>query len=122
MTKSLPDAFRNFKPAAVTTINGVKVSGTNGANSLCPNCIIEIFLDDTDAITETLRSLAVVTANASGNWSATLPSALTSSQGLRTTSTTAQNNTITGMSLGTTTGLSKLYLPESKIYLPLVIR
>jgi CSLREA domain-containing protein len=122
MTKSLPDAFRNFKPAAITTINGVSVSGTSGANSPCPNCIIEIFLDDTDAITETLQSLAVVTANASGNWNATLPAALTSGQALRTTSTTAQNNTIAGMSLGTTTGLSKLYLAESKIYLPLTIR
>ena len=122
VTKSMPDAFRNFNPAAVTAINGVSVSGTNGANSLCPNCIIEIFLDDTDAITETLQSLAVVTANSSGNWSATLPHTLTSGQALRTTSTTAQNNTIAGMSAGTTTGLSKLYLAETKIYLPLTIR
>ncbi len=122
ITKSLPDAFRNFKPAAVTMINGVSVSGTSGANSLCPNCIIEIFLDDTDAITETLQSLAVVTANTNGNWNATLPAALTAGQALRTTSTTAQNNTIAGMSTGTTTGLSKLYLAESKIYLPMIIR
>jgi hypothetical protein len=102
ITKSLPDAFRNFKPAQVTNIDGTAVSGTNGAGSSCPNCIVELFLDDTDAITETLQSLAVVTANnASGNWTATLPAALTSGQALRTTSTSTQHNTIPGMSLGT---------------------
>ena len=122
MTKSLPDAFRNFKPARVTSINGTAVSGTSGAVSPCPNCIVEIFLDDTDAITEALQSLAVVTANASGNWTATLPFALSSGQALRTTSTSAQNNTIPGMSAGTTTGLSVLYGADYMIYLPLVVR
>ncbi len=122
MTKSLPDAFRNFKPAKVTSINGVTVSGTSGDNSLCPDCIIEIFLDDTDTITETLQSLAVVTAGADGSWTATLPAPLTSGQGLRTTSTTTHNNTISGMSIGTTTGLSVLYTPITKVYLPIVRR
>jgi hypothetical protein len=128
VTKSLPDAFRFFQPAAITEIDGVSVSGTSGAGSPCPNCVIEIFLDDDDAITETLQSLAVVTANASGNWSATLPATLTDGQGLRTTSTTTAYNTIAGMSAGTTTGLAAIVLPapppstEKKIYLPLVIR
>ncbi len=122
MTKSLPDAFRNFKPAQVTSIAGTSVSGTSGAGGPCPNCIVEVFLDDTDAITEALQSLAVVNANAGGTWSATLPTALTSGQALRTTSTTAQNNTIPGMSLGTTTGLSPLYTVDHKVYLPLALR
>ena len=122
ITKSLPDAFRNFKPAAVANIDGTAVTGTAGAASPCPNCIVELFLDDTDAITETLQSLAVVTANASGNWSATLPAPLATGQALRTTSTTAQNNTITGMSLGTTTGLSVLYRAAYKVFLPTLPR
>ncbi|MFZ6030078.1 MAG: hypothetical protein ACOYYS_20370 [Chloroflexota bacterium] len=128
ITKSLPDAFRNFNSAAITEIDGVHLSGTSGANSPCPNCVVEIFLDDSDAITEALQSLAVVTADADGNWSATLPAALAAGQGLRTTSTTAQYNTIAGMSAGTTTGLSPLVTPgsgpadERKIFLPLVIR
>jgi hypothetical protein len=120
ITKSLPDAFRNFKPAQVTSIDGTAVSGVSGAGSPCPNCTIELFLDDSDAITETLQSLAVVTANSSGNWSATLPAALTAGQGLRTTSTTTQHNTIPGMSLGTTTGLSPLYQPHYAVYLPMI--
>jgi hypothetical protein len=128
ITKSLPDAFRNFKPAAITLIDELEVTGTNGVGSICPNCVIEVFLDDTDAITETLQTLTVVTADANGDWSATLPSPLTSGQGLRTTSTTAQYNTIAGMSVGTTTGLSLIALPgggtgdEMYIYLPLVKR
>ena len=120
MTKSLPDAFRNFKPAQVTNIDGTTVNGSSGTGSPCPNCIVELFLDDSDAITETLQSLAVVTANASGNWTAVLPAELAPGQGLRTTSTTTQHNTIPGMSLGTTTGLSVLYLPGYQIYIPVI--
>jgi hypothetical protein len=82
--------------------------------------VIEVFLDDNDAITETLQSLAVVTASAQGTWSAVLPAALTQGQGLRTTSTTAQFNTIAGLSAGTTTGLSPLYGAKYSVYLPMV--
>ena len=122
VTKSLPDAFRNFKPAKVTSISGTTVSGVSGDGSPCPNCIVEIFLDDVDPINEALQSLAVVNANAGGNWTATLPAALTAGQGLRTTSTTTQNNTIPGMSMGTTTGLSVLYVAGYEVYLPLIIK
>ena len=122
MTTSLPLAFRNFKPAQVTSIVGTAVSGTAGAGSPCPNCIVELFLEDIDGINEALQSLAVVTANSSGNWSATLPAPLAADQGLRTTSTSAANNTIPGMSSGTTTGLSVLYTAVQKVYVPFVKR
>lgn len=118
----MPTAFKEFKPAEVTTIDGKNVSGTAGAVSPCPNCTIELFLDDTDAITETLQSLAVVTANANGDWTAVLPAALTDGQGIRTTSTTTQHNTIPSMSLGTTTGLSVVYTASYKVYLPMIVR
>ena len=119
---SLPDPFEAFRPARVTQISGVTIQGTAGANSPCPNCVIELFRDDTDNITETLASLAVVTANAQGNWSATLATPLAEGQGLRTTSTTAQYNTIPNMSAGTTTGLSELYVAGYKVYLPLTLK
>ncbi len=99
---TMTDAFKNFLPAKVTGIDGTSVSGTSGDGSPCPNCIIEVFLDDTDNIVETLQSLAIATAGANGNWSAVLPFELSNSQGLRTTSTTAQYNTIPNMSAGTT--------------------
>jgi hypothetical protein len=116
MTKSLPEEFRNFKPAAVTVIDGVNLSGTSGANSPCGGCTVEVFLDDTDSVTETLQSLAVVTADSNGNWSATLSAELTESQGLRTTSTTNNYGVIPNMYAGTTTGLSILYTPAPEGY------
>jgi hypothetical protein len=127
VTKSLPDAFRNFKPAKVISISGTSVSGSSGDASPCPNCIIEIFLDDSDSINEALNSLAVVTADSSGSWTAVLPAPLAAGQVLRTTSTTVQYNTIAGMSSGTTTGLSDPYSPYVaptviKLYLPFLTK
>jgi hypothetical protein len=98
------------------------VEGTSGADSACPNCVVEVFLDDTDEITEALQSLVVVTADGSGDWMATLPFELDSDQGLRTTSTTAQYNTIPNMNAGTTTKLSVLYVSDYLVYLPFVVR
>lgn len=118
----LPDDFEHFRPAEVLSIDGTTVSGSSGTNSPCPNCTIEIFLDDTDAVTETLQVLTTAVADANGNWSATLPFELSASQGLRTTSTTAQYNTIPYMHAGTTTGLSTLYVSGYEIYLPLILR
>lgn len=118
----LPEAFRDFNPAQVTEINGLSVSGTSGVGSDCPNCIIELFLDDDDSIVEALQSLAVVSADANGDWEATLPFELTEGEGIRTTSTTAKFNTINNMSAGTTTGLSDLYVmtTEVRVFLPLI--
>ena len=117
---SLPGAFRSFQPARVTAISGKVVSGASGIGSPCPNCVVEVFLDDSDSVKEALASLAITAANAQGEWTVTLPAPLTSGQGLRTTSTTQAFNTISGMSSGTTTGLSELYIPRMKVYLPLV--
>jgi hypothetical protein len=122
VAKSLPVAFRDFKPALVTSISGTTVSGTSGDGSPCPNCIIELFLDNTDGINEARVSLSVVTSNASGSWSATLLAPLAPGEALRTTSTTAQFNTIKGMSSGTTTGLSDLYTSVNMMYLPFMTK
>lgn len=118
----LPDGYELFKSAKVTTINGTAISGASGDGSACPNCVVELFLDDTDTITEALQSLAVITATADGSWSATLPFALTTNQGVRTTSTSAQFGTIPNISQGTTTGLSNLYRSGYKVFLPMVLR
>lgn len=120
--KEVPDALRNFKPAAVTEIDGVTVSGVSGKNSPCANCTVEVFLDDSDTITETLQSLAVVTADGSGNWTATLPTPLVGTQGLRTTSTVPDTFTIIGLDTGTTSRLSELYTDTKMIFLPLLLK
>jgi hypothetical protein len=118
----LPDGFEFFKAARVTTINGTAISGVSGDSSACSNCVVELFLDDTDAVTEALQSLVVITATADGSWSATLPFALATDQGVRTTSTSAQFGTIPNISKGTTTGLSRLYRSSYKVFLPVVLR
>ncbi len=73
----LPDGLQNFVPARITSITGTAVTGTSGPGSPCPNCTIELFLDDDDGIVEALQSMAVVTADGDGNWQATLPRELT---------------------------------------------
>jgi hypothetical protein len=112
-------------PAQVTLIDDVTVQGTAGVNSPCPNCVIELFLDDNDGVVEALASLAVVTADAQGNWTATLSEPLADNHGIRTTSTTAQYNTIANMSAGTTTGLSMRYTigpDDFPVYLPMIVK
>jgi hypothetical protein len=106
---SVPEAWQDFVPAQVTQIDGTTVSGTAGAGSPCANCTIELFLDDGDEVTETLRSLVTTTAEADGTWTATLASTLPPTRGLRTASTTAANDQIVGFSAGTTSRFSDLY-------------
>ncbi|OQY49185.1 MAG: hypothetical protein B6242_00040 [Anaerolineaceae bacterium 4572_78] len=105
------DPLKNFNPARITAITGTTVVGTYGKNSPCPNCIIELFLDDDDAHQEALQLVAVVTATANGDFTATIPTPLVDGQGIRTGSTTADTNTIEGYLVGTSTPLSKLYHP-----------
>ena len=119
---NVPNALRNFAPAKITQVNGTTVTGTSGDGSSCPNCVIEVFLDDTDNVVEALQSLAVVTANGSGNWTANLPAPLEPGQGLRTMSTVPNGSTISGLDAGTTSNLSILYAAQYQIFLPLVLR
>ncbi|MFN2283482.1 MAG: hypothetical protein ACK2UQ_03610, partial [Anaerolineae bacterium] len=113
--KLVPAALRLFNPAAITDIDGVDVTGTNGADSLCEECVVEVFLDNYDTVTETLESLGKTTADGSGNWTFTLSRTLALTEGLRTASTTVvdgqiynASGTIT-YSAGTTTKISEIY-------------
>ncbi len=120
----VPDELGAFQPAVVTEVSGTLVSGVSGsslAGQTCDNCTIELFLEDTDAVTEALESLAVVTADANGDWSATLPAPLTEEQRLRTMSTVPDDWTIDDLDAGSTSNLSGLY-PVQKVFLPLVMR
>ncbi len=112
----LPATLRDFNPAAVTSISGLDVSGTNGDGSPCAGCIVELFLDEVDTVTETLESLAVTTADASGNWNVTLARTLALTEGIRTASTTSADGQIPNPSepgyvyhAGTTTKISAIY-------------
>ena len=126
MGPEVPDALAQFVPAQVTKIDGKKVTGTAGAGSPCPNCIIQVFLDDTDNVTEAKEYLTKATAKPNGTWTATLPAALKDGEGLRTTSTTTANGVIPGMSKGTSTKLSEgskgLYTEAKSVYLPAILK
>jgi hypothetical protein len=100
----VPTALIAFNPAAITSIDGTTVEGTSGADSPCPYCTVEIFLDDEDDERETLESLAVTTADANGNWTATLARAIDTAAGerLRTMSTLNDLNIVAGFEAGTT--------------------
>lgn len=118
------DALRAFQPAVVKKIDGTNVTGVSGdsqSSQVCADCTVELFLEDTDAITEALESLAVVTADSYGYWTATLSAPLEADERLRTMSTVPDEWTIDDLDAGTTSNLSVLY-PRFDVYLPLVIR
>ena len=108
-------ALRLFRPARITGINGVNVSGTSGESSPCPNCRVDLYLDDNDDTDEALVYLGEAVASAQGNFTFTLDNPLPSGLGIRTTSTTQALNVISGMQSGTTTRNSILYLPVGVI-------
>jgi hypothetical protein len=118
----VPEELSGFRPAEITEIDGTDVSGTSGTGSECPFCTVELFLDDKDTVVEALESLASVTADSHGNWSATLPAPLEEDEALRTMSTVPDDWTITGLDAGTTSNLSVLYGEGYQVFLPLVLR
>ncbi|HFE66947.1 MAG TPA: hypothetical protein ENJ93_06760 [Chloroflexi bacterium] len=118
----VPIELRQFNPAKVTNINGLAVSGTQGDDAVlpgptiisaaCPNCQVYLYADDLDSRIEALEFLGEATADASGNWSATLSRALTANEGLRTQSMANGNGVIYNFGTGTTSKLSDdVYTP-----------
>jgi len=113
---------KTFEPAVVTTVNGAFVSGhahtSNifGDPSPCPNCIIDFYLDDGDEHLEALQWLGSLNADANGNFSGNLNSAVPLGFGVRTTSTTTANDVIPETWAGTTSEMSsEVYGLESDV-------
>ena len=111
----VPDALRNFHPAKVTSISGTTVSGTSGDGSPCPNCVVELLMDDNDGIKKVLKSLAVTTADNDGDWTANLAAPLGPGMGIRTMSTVPDTFTIAGLDTNSTSNLSELYMPPKPL-------
>jgi hypothetical protein len=111
----IPQLLQIFAPAKISSFNGTTVMGTAGDGSPCPGCLIDFYLDDGDAIGEALVHLGSVTATADGNFSFDLPQPLTEGMGIRTSSTAQDAGIIGSYGSGTTTRISKLYLPMSAI-------
>ncbi len=111
------DALKTFNPAKITGIDGVTVTGTSGDDSPCPNCIVELYLDDLNDSEEGWMVLAVVTATTSGDFAATLPFPLSADSAIRTSSTSQDDVVIGNYGAGTTVGLSRLYLAPADVYI-----
>jgi hypothetical protein len=109
----IPAVLRAFNPAQITSISGTVVKGGNGDGSACPNCLIDLYRDDSDAIAEALVYLGSATASSSGAFTFTMSQTLPAGTGLRTSSTTQSAGIIGSFGAGTTTKFSQLYLPMS---------
>ncbi|MBI1297725.1 hypothetical protein GC175_22545 [bacterium] len=107
-------ALREFVPARIIGITDTQVTGGNGMDavgnvSACPNCIVDLYVDDVDEIGETLAHLGSARADASGAFTFTLPQPLTANQAIRTASTTTAAGVIGNLGAGTTTAFSGLF-------------
>lgn len=110
-TADTPSDWRLFEPAKITGMDGDTITGTNGDGSPCPNCQIDLYLDDLDEKEEVLEVLGTITADANGNFVAILPDPLPEGYGIRTGSTTTAAGIIGSLGAGTSTRLSELYTP-----------
>lgn len=113
--QTVPNAYKQFNSAAITSLDGTAVEGTAGADSPCAGCAIELYSDNADNQIEALELLATTTADAEGNWEATLSRELADGEGIRTATTTADNAQISGIDAPTTAKFSDLYGPSGVI-------
>jgi hypothetical protein len=87
------------------------VVGTNGVGSPCPNCQIDIYLDDTDDLQEAIAYVTTVTADANGDFAFNLSAPLDEGYGLRTISISQAFNVVGNRGSNTMTQMSDLFLP-----------
>ncbi len=116
----LPEALKLYASGRITSIDGVTVRGTNGRDILggthpCPNCLIDLYLDDDDARNEALAWLGSTQADLNGNFVFTLTQPLSSTQGLHTISTSTEDDVIVDYSTGMSAEASKLFLPMQSV-------
>ena len=118
--------LRQFNPAKVISMNGTAVSGTRGDDAVlpgnviisaaCPNCQIYLYADDLDERIEAHEYLGQATADANGDWTATLSRPLDADEGLRTQSMTNASGVIHNFGADTTSKLSDvLYSPLTSV-------
>lgn len=116
MGPAIPTTLKLFKPAKITSLNGLMVTGTSGDNSPCPLCTVDLYLDDTDSTQEALQHLGSVQADANGNFTLMLSEPLPAGHGIRTGSTTLFTGVIGNYGGGTSTALSDVvYLPAATL-------
>lgn len=113
-------ALRLFRPARITSIEGMTISGgngidTSGVESQCPNCLIDFYLDDHDDRGDALAHIGSTVADANGKFTHTLSNPLATNQGIRTSSTTQSADIIGTLAMSTTTKFSGLYTKNASL-------
>jgi hypothetical protein len=113
--EDVPEALALFEPARITRISGMTIAGTQEASSPCPGCLIDLYLDDDDAIQDAFAHLGSAVADASGAFTLTMAAPLPGSASVRTSSTTQTEEVIGGLGPGATSKISRLFTPVSTV-------
>jgi hypothetical protein len=109
---SIPEALRLFDPPRIFIITGTLVVGETEVGSDCPNCLIELYLDDLDSGQDALELLTTAVVDdvaGTARFTATLDSPLPPNHGIRLTATTQDDYIIGDFLAGTTTRMSPAY-------------
>ncbi len=113
MGPMLTTPLKLFEAAEITSVSGVNVVGRShqdnilGDPSPCPNCIIDLYLDDDDANEEALVHLGSTVADANGDFTFTLGAPLPDGFGIRTTSTSVADDVLPNAWAGQTSEMSQ---------------
>ncbi|MCB0046298.1 MAG: hypothetical protein KDD92_12800 [Caldilineaceae bacterium] len=123
--QGIPDSLKLFNPAKVTSITDTSISGTSGdateqisgpgVPSDCPNCIVDLYLDDLDDNQETLTYLGETQADENGDWFFPLSEPLPAGAAVRTGSTTTSSGVIGSYGSGMSTKISQLYIAPTSV-------
>ncbi|RME45196.1 MAG: hypothetical protein D6796_10810 [Caldilineae bacterium] len=113
---AITDTLRLFEPPKIIIISDTLVVGETQPGYDCPNCLIELYLDDLtegqDAL-ELLTTAVVQNITGTARFTATLPRPLAAGEGIRLTATTQDPGVIGIFRAGTTTKMSPAYGPDA---------
>lgn len=113
---AVPESLRLFEPPIIISIDGLTVVGETETGYDCPNCLVDLYLDDLDDEQDALELLTTaVIDNVAGTarFTATLPSPLPANHGIRVAAVTQDDYVIGDFLAGTTTMLSPAYAPDA---------
>lgn len=113
---AVPESLRLFEPPIIVSIDGLTVVGETETGYDCPNCLVDLYLDDLDDEQDALELLTTAVIDAitgTARFTATLPAALPADHGIRVAAVTQEDYVIGDFLSGTTTMLSPAYAPDA---------
>ncbi|MBN1873870.1 MAG: hypothetical protein JXA33_06540 [Anaerolineae bacterium] len=113
---AIPESLRLFEPPHIISIDGLTVVGETEVGYDCPNCLVDLYLDDLDDEQDALELLTSAVMDdiaGTARFTASLPSVLPANHGIRVAAVTQDDYVIGGYLSGTTTMLSFAYAPDA---------